>query len=199
VRLILVALALAACHRAPSTPSTCAPVTLVADRAPAPLKVDGTLTAEEGWLKTARTRTFVDATSPKAVVAFTEVRALWDDAALYLAFYSADEDLRADDWVGATFANGLTLRVNPAGKLTCSGACDGAKTAVDTDGTIDKPEDEDEEWVVELVVPWSLIGGKRDELPVAFDRNEVARERPLHHLVWNPGCADGPQGTIQLR
>ncbi len=206
MRFVLLLLALAACHRRVE-PTSCAPIVLEATRVTAPPRLDGELRREEGWLDTPRTRTFVDASVPTAVVAFTEVRALWDDAALYLSFYSADEDLRGDDWVQASFADGLELRVSPANVLTCQrgGAvvdCAGLgiRSAVDTDGTIDQPADEDEEWVVEVAVPWPAIGGDRpEELMVGLERSEIAKERPLHRLVWNPGCDAGRQGRLRLR
>ena len=55
-----------------------------------------------------------------------------------------------------------------------------AVVAVDADGTVNRPEDEDEEWIVEIALPWASLGvtpspGLR--LSARFGRCDVPRGR----------------------
>ncbi len=208
----LLLLASLGCHARPkaSLPPACAAATLVASRVATPPKINGEL-HEEGWLRTARTPPLVDDAEPHTIVPHSEVRALWDDDALYLSFYAADEDLRATDFVGTALDSPgglLELEISPGGTLTCRqathvvdcGTLAGVHAAADTDGTIDDPRDDDEEWTVELVIPWRVLGLARPphDLPIAFARRDQPKQAPLRHLVWTPGCPAGKQGTLRL-
>ena len=147
-----------------------------------PLTVDGEV-MEADWTRApARTGAFV---APGGFPArpVSEARVLWDDENLYFTLYAADEDIRvakvAPDgpvWTADAFRLELTnadgvkhvLMVGPSGTLTDSVAAPGrpadyrwqsdAKVAVDVDGTPDDPSDHDEEWVVEMAVPFRSLG-----------------------------------------
>ena len=94
----------------------------------------------------------------------TELRALWSTAGLTLGIYSADEDLRADDGVVVRLqaaAGPIDVRIPTKGQAGCGAGCElprGLVAAVDVDGTFDNPADDDEEWLVELQVPWAALG-----------------------------------------
>ena len=57
-----------------------------------------------------------------------------------------------------------TLRISPRGDITDEAGnrrdeWDGlVRRGTDLDGTLDDPRDDDEEWVVELAIPYSLLG-----------------------------------------
>src|SRR5690348_12431586 len=71
---------------------------------------------------------------------YSELRALHDDAHVYLGLYAADEDIRSTDTFDVEIG-GQTLHYTAGGPH------------VDRDGTLDQPNDFDEEWVVEAAVP----------------------------------------------
>ena len=141
-----------------------------------------------------------------SAVPHSEARFLWREGQLLVALYASDIDLEtrhADGeglWqdedafqVELTAAKrSYTLRVSPNKRLvdaTCPeglSACDsaqldfawqsGAKFGVDLDGTLNQPRDFDEEWVVELAIPFAslgLSGTAGDRIGIAIHRCDV--------------------------
>ena len=188
---LLVAVALlccGACTKSPAAPvdaGVATPAkTLSVKRASAPVEVDGEL-EEADWRAAETTGPFPDAKMPGSVVAHTEARALWDDAGLTVALYSADEDLGDDDHVDVSVqtADGGTIdwEIPPSGRARCRrGGEDcvglaGVRAAADSDGTMNDASDDDEEWAVELSVPWSVLGYASPPERVAVQLGRVDR------------------------
>ena len=163
-----------------------------------PIVVDGE-TDEAAWRGAARTGALLGRDGV-AARPFAEARALWGAGHLYLALYAADRDIRggaiaADGpvWLGDHFhlafrtgADERVLDVSPRGTLTdarraAGGGYDyawqsGAVAAVDADGTVDDPSDEDEEWSVELAIPLASLGLRGvvgEQLEIAIRRCDV--------------------------
>jgi hypothetical protein len=125
---------------------------------------------------------------------YSDVRLLWGDAHLYLALYAADEDIRTrtdepdgplwlDDSFRLTFRRDdveYAIEVSPKGIVTDavrrSGGAgrgrafdyswnSGAHVSPEIDGTINRSDDMDEEWVIEMAIPFESLGlhGERGE------------------------------------
>ncbi len=109
--------------------------------------LDGELD-EPAWNASARVHVFT-ARGAEARP-YSNVRFLRDAQHLYLGLYAADQDIRSGEQFRVTIGD-RELAVDPRGHVTP--ACEDVSAAVDVDGTIDDPADEDEEWVVELAVP----------------------------------------------
>ncbi len=135
--------------------------TLVLPQVATALRCDGELD-EVAWRSPARTGPFVDASGAQAAP-YSDARLLRDDRYLYLALYAADEDIRSSDEfvVELSSARGkATFRFTAAGAVTPASA--GIQVAVDRDGTLDEPANDDEEWVVEAAVPLHAVPFARD-------------------------------------
>ena len=163
----------------------------------------------------ARTGPFV-ARGGAPAVPHAEARFVWSPAGLYVLLYAADADLEAggDGPVAAGDAfrlcfaregGDLVVDVSAAGRVTESvrgrdGTLEDAReggvlVSREMDGTLDDASDVDEEWLVEMVVPFAALGvrGERGEVvPVSIRRHEVALGRPdtwshwdRHRLVLN--------------
>ncbi len=165
-----------------------------------PITVDGEADEPDWTRAPARTGAFVRADG-RAARPVSEARVLWDDANLYLSLYAADEDIRAAKvaadgpvWAGDAFTVEVgspdgtvhSIAVGPSGIISDAAwapgrAADhrwqsGAKAAIDLDGTLDDPRDRDEEWVVELAIPFPALGvapGAEVRLPIALRRCDV--------------------------
>jgi hypothetical protein len=53
----------------------------------------------------------------------------------------------------------------------------------DIDGTVGDAGDDDEEWLVELRVPWELLG-KADHVTARFERHDKPKDAEPRTLVW---------------
>ena len=169
----------------------CVPQVLVA-REGTP-HVDGELD-EPVWHAAAATDPFVHETANR-VVPHTEARAAHDPDALYLAVYVADGDLRSSDQVAVAFDSGAGVEVTPGGTLTCHFAaqkdCAGVVAKLDRDGDVDADREEDEEYIVELKIPWKLLdlSTAPERLGVNFSRIETLDGERLRE-VWSRGCGE---------
>ena len=139
---------LAACKDKPSKLAPPSPDAIgVADTT---MKIDGEL-AEPAWNARAARGVFVGPDG-KLARPYSEIRFLADADTLYVALYAADEDIEASD--------AFELQLGP---LALTAHADGAvapamKAAIDRDGTLGNPKDDDEEWVVELAIPRAQLG-----------------------------------------
>lgn len=142
-------------------------------------------TDDPGWRgKSMRTGEFVGADGLTGVHPHTEARAVWGDGFLYMNLYAADEDIRAtgktpdslapgEDAFHVVFTDGDTERVfdfNPLGVVTDGVRPRGSTAPPDLswdshahvshelDGTPNKPNDNDEEWVLEVAIPLESLG-----------------------------------------
>ena len=191
----------------------------------APIHINADTEGKREWEgERGNTPNFVDAAG-KGMVPYTEARLRWGDSRLYILLYAGDLDLEGtvlehdgpvegDDAFRLEFRQGSQVRVIavsvlgtvadwicPAGAPDAS--CDRAweshtEVAVDKDGTMNKVGDNDEEWVVEMAVPFASLGvaapapGLR--LPFSVRRCEVGHgPRPCGG--WGNGT---PPGEIEL-
>ena len=91
------------------------------------------------------------------------------------------------------------MSVSPAGKLT--GAAPGIRAAVDLDGTLDSDEGgDDEEWVVELEVPWKAVGleSPPPAIEVAAWREDQPTGAAARTVSWAQRAAKPAAGLIEL-
>jgi len=79
---------------------------------------------------------------------YSELRLLHDAHTLYVGLYAADQDIRSTDAWELTIG-GHALQIDASGKASEPGIA----TGVDRDGTLDHPDDDDEEWVIEAGIP----------------------------------------------
>ena len=196
---LLFAAAVAGCKcQAPVTPVVavtpkCVPKILVARQGTPTL--DGELD-EPVWHAAAATEPFVHATVDR-VVPHTEARAAWDADSLYLVLYAADADLRSSDQVAVQLEGAGSIAVSPSGVVEChfgaqaDCAAAGVVAKLDKDGDVDDDKEEDEEWAVELSVPWKLLapGGRPSQVPIGFSRLETLNKELLKE-VWTRGCGE---------
>jgi hypothetical protein len=202
-----------------SASSRDASVTLRVPHLPASIVLDGD-TDDPGWTSPpgpARTGPFL---LPSGVPArpYSNARAVWGDGHLYLALYAADEDIRSrttehdgpvwlDDSFRVVFTQGDTekaIEVSPRGVVTdamrtSGGAFDyawesGAHVSPELDGTLDDPKDADEEWVIEMAIPFDALGmrGKRGEtIGFSVRRCDVPKGSSRVCAGWGEGQARG--------
>ena len=116
-------------------------------RAAGDLTIDGEL-HEPAWNASAPMHAFLDRGAEARPV--SGVRLLHDAKRLYLGLYAADQDIHGDERFDVVIGD-RALSIDPRGRVTPAAA--DVVAAVDVDGTLDDPSDEDEEWVIELAVP----------------------------------------------
>lgn len=191
---LLIACAAVACRRTRVAPQAAAVADsasgpfLAVHRADAPPKIDGALDEPSWSERSARTGAFVGPDGRQARP-YSDARLLWHAGTLDLALYAADQDLRpaTDAFVVVLAANGkrATLRFGPRGLLPVehpdsdsTALAAGATVAVDLDGSIDDPSDDDEEWVVEAslpLAPLGLQGAPSEALTIAIERCDTPK------------------------
>jgi hypothetical protein len=154
------------------------------------------------------------------MVPYTEAKVRWGDGTLYFLLYAGDLDLEGtvtaadgpvskDDSFRLEIGEPGAIRVIEVSVLgtvadsICPGSggpCDAtwqshAAVAVDRDGTLHQLGDNDEEWVVEMAVPFDALAlpnaraGTR--IPIAFRRCEVRRDGPHGCGGWGTGTQRG--------
>ncbi len=149
-----------------------------------PITLDGD-TDDPGWLRPpgpARTGAFVLEGGTPAVP-YSESRVVWGGEYLYLALYASDEDIESrtdrpdeavrpeEDSFRVVFSQAdveYAIEVTPRALITDAvrrggGAWDstwssGAHASRELDGTINDARNMDEEWAIELAVPFASIG-----------------------------------------
>ena len=140
------------------------------------IQLDGEL-AEPAWNQRARRGVLVGDDGQKARP-YSEVRLLHDATNLYIALYAADEDIRTTDrWELALGAR--ALHVDAAGKTDAPDV----RAGIDRDGTLDKPDDYDEEWVIELAVPLASLGAA--PLAVSAKRCDTPKDGHVRCGEWH--------------
>ncbi len=150
----------------------------------ASITLDGD-TDDPGWQgPSLRTGAFVGQDGLSAVHPHSEARLLWGNGFLYLNLYAADEDIRAvgkipdslspdEDSFHLVFTDATSERIfdiNPLGVLTDAIRPRGSQEPPDRswssgthishelDGTPNQPRDNDEEWVLEVAIPFESLG-----------------------------------------
>ncbi len=163
-----------------AAPAAAQPHPLVVPQVAAPIQCDGELD-EIAWRSPARTGPFVDATGNSAAP-YSDARFLRDDKNLYLALYAADEDIRKTDEFVVQLGK-KTLHFTAGGVLTP--AIPGAKVAIDVDGSVDAPADDDEEWLVEATLPLAAVPFARDgTLHATITRCDTTKDKVKRCGSW---------------
>jgi hypothetical protein len=148
------------------------------------INLDGD-TDDSGWRgPVLRTGSFVGADGVTPVHPVSQARIVWGDDFLYLNLYAADEDILAvskgpdslspnEDFFHVELKDETTERtfdVNPMGIVTDAirprrGGAPPDRSweshvhvSHELDGTVNKPSDNDEEWVLEMAIPFSSLG-----------------------------------------
>ncbi len=163
-------LALAACHRA--EPVRHVPLATTA------ITIDGEL-SEPDWNRLGDPAAFLAVGARAEARPYSQIRLLADATRLYIGLYAADQDIRATDRFELVLGS-VRLAVGPDATLVPPLA--GATAARDLDGTIDAPQDEDEEWVIELAVPRSSL--PRGTFPIAAARCDTPKGGVPRCGVW---------------
>lgn len=204
--------------RAPASAPPSGELELRVPRAAGPILLDGD-TDDPGWAKgAARIPALFAGGAPARP--HSEARVVWGDGHLYLALYAADEDVRAtatapdaplwlEDSFQLAFRRGSTtyaIDVSPLGTVTDAvriggGAPDyswdsGAHVSRELDGTINDSRDDDEEWVIEMAIPFESLGlrGERGErIGFSLRRCDTLKNRTRVCASWGEG-----EGTIVL-
>jgi hypothetical protein len=184
------------CLLGPPGTETARAVAWVASRADRPPLVDGRLD-DLVWSRAPAARHFVDfAPQPgRAPSQATEVRAAWDDDALYLAFRCLDshpERIRGrlarrdaaadDDWVGVILdpsgdgRGALEVLVNPRGCVMDAAVTPGSRDDVAVDYDVAAAAARDGAgWSAELAVPWAAMGAALTRRMTAFALRQIRR------------------------
>ena len=196
---------------------------LVAVKTTVAVKLDGKLD-DAVWAKAPWSGYFVNTLTGSAVTDLVQAKAAWDDKFLYLAFDVKDQDVwstlkKRDDklWTQEAIevfidanADGkdyVELQVSPTGTIFDSYLAayrkndnawqSGLKVAVKVDGTLNKRDDKDKGWVLEMAVPLADAKGKGKGkllLPpkvgtkwrVNFFRAESPKKRKQVYSAWSP-------------
>lgn len=177
---VLVAIAIVCGARASRADSP-----IVVPQIAADLQLDGELD-EIAWRSPARTGAFTDAHGALAAP-YSDARFLRDDRNLYVALYAADEDVEPGDAFVLELSSPrgrLTMHLSAAGAITP--AVPGAHAAIDLDGTMRDPTDDDEEWVVEAAVPLAAVPfGPDGTVRVRVSRCDVTKDRVRRCGAWS--------------
>ena len=213
--------------RAPEEKRVAAPASphVMVPRLTGSLRLDGHL-EEPDWRRCGRGGPFLERGTRRPARPYSEVRFLWDARRLYVGLYAADQDLRAiapaksppaagDDafWlrVGQEGGGVLVLAFTPRGAATewrerAGGRRDpswrsGVQAAVDRDGTINNPADEDEEWVIEAAIPLASLGlapRPGATLRLAIERCDTPKGSPRRCGTWGRDERGAMTGLIEL-
>ena len=199
-----------------------APPAMVAVKTTKAINLDGVLD-EEVWGKAVASADFVETMSGAKAQVKTTARLAYDDENLYVAFESEDDDVwtslkERDDklWTQEAVeifidANSdgkdyVELQVNPAGAIFDSYLPayrknqndwnSGMKVGVKVDGTLNKREDKDKGWTVEVAIPWADTKGK-GEYEISFPpkvgdrwklnmfRLDMPQKKPQRAAAWS--------------
>jgi hypothetical protein len=187
------------------------------------IKLDGKLTEKE-WAEAESSGPFVRTMDGAAAEQKTTAKVLWDDKFVYVAFENEDKDIwttlekhddklwtqEADEMFIDADGDGKTyveLQVNPKGvtfdsylpayRQNQNDWDGGLKTAVNVEGTVNKRDDEDKRWTVEMQIPIEAAKGKLAEMKnvppkvgtewrINFFRMDQANGRPQSGTGWSP-------------
>jgi hypothetical protein len=187
------------------------------------IKIDGKLD-EKAWAEAATTSEFVRTLDGQPAEQKTTAKLLWDDKNLYVAFINEDKDVwatldkhddklwtqEADEMFIDADGDGKTyieLQVNPKGATFDSYLPtyrqnnneweSGMKAGVKVDGTLNKRDDTDKQWVAELAIPLTAAMGKEKEMKnvppkvgtvwrANMFRMDQPNNRPQSGTGWSP-------------
>jgi hypothetical protein len=165
---VVVALAAAGCKNSPSR---------LDHLSSAAVTVDGEL-HEPAWNVRATRGVFT--ANGRVARPWSEIRVLHDDTSVFIALYAADEDIRSTD--------AFELVVGAQRYHLAAGGMP-AFAALDVDGTLDQPTDDDEEWVVELALPRA---GLPEPVPIEASRCDTPKDGQTRCSRWTGSVALTP-------
>jgi len=186
------------------------------------IKLDGRL-SEKDWEDAPSTGDFVRTMDGQPADQKTQAKLLWDDKNLYVAFINEDKDIwttldKHDDKLWTQEADEMFIDADGDGKtyvelqVNAKGATfdsylptyrqnqndwdSGMKAGVTIDGTLNKRDDEDKKWTVELAIPLEAAKGKEKEMKnvppkvgtewrVNFFRMDQPNGRPQSGTGWS--------------
>jgi hypothetical protein len=184
-------------------------------------------TDDPGWLRPpgpARTGDFVFKNGAPARP-YSETRLVWGGDYLYLALYASDEDIESrtdqpdgpidlDDAFRVVFSQAdvqYAIEVSPKAVVTDSsrrgdGEWDfswssGVHVSRELDGTINDPKNMDEEWAIEMAIPFESLGMKGEpgeNIGMSLSRCDTPKRAPRVCAGWGEGPADRGRGRIVL-
>ena len=137
---------------------------------------------DPGWVRPpgpARTGEFL-LENGKPARPHTHARLVWGGEYLYMAVLASDEDIRSDDAIHIAFTQGdaqCAIDVSPTAAI--KGSIRGVHASSEVDGTIDAPNNFDEEWTLELAIPFESLGmkGERGEnIGMALSRCDTPKD-----------------------
>jgi hypothetical protein len=198
--------------------------TLHVPRTPAPIVLTADTEGRHDWEgDNGNTQNFKD-DAGNGIVPYTEAKVRWSSDKLYFLLYAGDLDLEGsvtqhdgpvekDDSFHLEFGSGQEWRkvsvslLGTVADALCTGAlatrtCDPsweshAEVASDRDGTMNHIGDNDEEWVIEMAIPFSALGvthaGPGTRIPFSISRCEVG-----HGPHGCGGWGKGGTGTLVL-
>ena len=187
------------------------------------IKLDGKLDEKE-WADAPSTGEFVRTMDGQPAEQKTQAKLLWDDKNLYVAFVNDDKDIwttldKHDDKLWTQEADEMFIDADGDGKtyvelqVNAKGATfdsylptyrqnqndwdAGMKAGVKVEGTLNKRDDEDKRWTVELAIPLDAARGKEKEMKnvppkvgtewrVNFFRMDQPNGRPQSGTGWSP-------------
>jgi hypothetical protein len=187
------------------------------------IKLDGKLTEKE-WADAPSTGDFVRTMDGQPAEQKTQAKLLWDDKNLYVAFINDDKDIwttldKHDDKLWTQEADEMFIDADGDGKtyvelqVNAKGATFDSylptyrqnqndwdanmKAGVNIEGTLNKRDDEDKRWTVELAIPLEAAKGKEKEMKnvppkvgtewrVNFFRMDQPNGRPQSGTGWSP-------------
>jgi hypothetical protein len=122
---------------------------------------------DPGWVRPpgpARTGEFL-LENGKPARPHTHARLVWGGEYLYMAVLASDEDIESDDAIHIAFSGDTQYAIDVSPKALVTGSIRGVHASSEIDGTIDKPNNFDEEWSLELAIPFESLGmrGERGE------------------------------------
>ena len=194
--------------------------------APGGITLDGD-TDDPGWLLPpgpARTGGFLTGDG-KPARPYSEARLVWGGEYLYLALFAADEDIEShndqpdgpnglDDFFRLVFSQGdveYAIEVSPRVVITDSvrrggGGWDltwnsGAHASREVDGSINNPKDTDEEWAIELAIPFESLGMRGEpgeNIGMSVSRCDTTKRAQRVCGGWGKGLDDRVRGRIVL-
>jgi hypothetical protein len=156
-----------------STPADPAPALDRIPRTTGPIEIDGEWN-EPDWPQRALRFQFKGSDGELARPS-SEVRFLHDATTVYVGLYAADQNIVSETDAFDLQIGAIALRLDPKGRTVPTRP--DIKVGIDSDGTVDDPRDDDEEWKLEVAIPLTDTGLTRDtHVPVAAGRCDVPRD-----------------------
>ena len=159
---------------------------------------------DPGWVRPpgpARTGEFL-LQNGKPARPHTHGRLVWGGEYLYMAVLASDEDIKSDDAIHIVFSQGdVEYAIDVSPKAVITGSIRGVHASSEIDGTIDNPKNFDEEWSLELAIPFESIGmkGERGEnIGMSLSRCDTPKDGLRVCAGWGDAQADRGRGRIVL-